>query len=203
MTALNEWGYTPEQWANLTPQKRWKIKNRDKTQLQQKRRRERWKESPELYREAIAADRAYKDGWKERNKRLTDKYRQTYRERKKAEREAIKAAQEAARKALIPVRRKENRAAFDKDPAGLYASIRRAIPRSFPADVRDDIATDISIALLDGEIALDEIETSVSQFLSKHYQGRDWHQNISFDQPIAGTNDLRLGDRIAADAFHF
>lgn len=128
--------------------------------------------------------------------------KQKYDERKRLRIENDLRA-EAERRAMAPIWKKEARAAFNRNPAAIMDRIKRAIPRGYPADVRDDVATDMTIALFDGEIALAEIERAASTFIAKHYRDREWHALISTDAPIAGTDNLRLGDTITADAFHF
>jgi hypothetical protein len=110
--------------------------------------------------------------------------------------EAAAAAAEAMRVAGIKQRRTENRQAFNADARGLCARIKAAIPRSFPADIRDDVASDMSIALMDGEIALNEIESKARHFISLHYKAREWHTALSLDAVTAGTDDLRAIDRL-------
>ena len=111
---------------------------------------------------------------------------------------AAKAA-EAFRIARMQQRRMENRQAFKADASGLYARIKAAIPRSFPADVRDDVTSDISIALMDGAIALAEIESTARHFISLHYKSRDWHTAFSLDAVIPGMDDLRGIDCLTYD----
>lgn len=117
---------------------------------------------------------------------------------RRARREAARIAAEKTRKAEAVTHRKENRAAFNLDPEAIYKRIRKAIPRSIFADIRDDIANDIAIALLDGEISLDGIETSVRDYLSKHLRQREWSRVWSLDAIIPGTDNVSRIDTIAA-----
>lgn len=117
---------------------------------------------------------------------------------RRARREAARKAAEKARKADAVTRRKENRAALNSNPEAVYGRIRRAIPRSIFADIRDDIANDITIALLDGEIGLGEIEASVRTYLSRHFRAREWSSVWSLDAIIPETDGLSLIDTIAA-----
>lgn len=112
-------------------------------------------------------------------------------ERRKARLAAKRAALREAREAQAAQWRIENRAAFDRDAAAIYARIRRAIPRTIYADIRDDLATDIAIALLDGELAMTEIEGSVRRFMAAHLKAREWRM-ASLDALIPGDRDWRL-----------
>lgn len=188
---------------------------RDREKIR-KRNRERMRRYRASYsEEKKAEERDKKNAWRRRKwARMSDEWRRkelddfaakraAYKAKVKKAKEELRIEAEKKRRARIPLVRAENRRAFDADPAGMYARIRRAVPRHCPSDVRDDIAADISIALLDGELELDEIERSVTRFVSAHYRAREWHEAHSLDAIIPGTDNLRLVDTIAADAAHF
>lgn len=118
-------------------------------------------------------------------------------ERRRAARKAERIAAEKVRRAQAAKWKAENRAAFDEDAAAIYARISRAIPAGYPSDIRDDVASDISIALLDGELPINGIEREVRRFISAHFSGREWGRIWSLDAAIPGTDGIRRIDTIA------
>lgn len=211
---VNEFGYTPEAWAALTYRQRWCIKNRARVRAaaakyrdahraeinakERKRRR-----SPEVRAQRNASERAriakMTPEQRKRDSARRAALSRKYYAKQKAERDAVKAAQQAERQANAPAWRKEARAAFDRDHTGLQRRIHKAVPRHFPKDIRDDIAMDITVALLDGEISLSEIEARANHYARRNFQVREWWSTVSLDLPIAGTNDLRLIDTLTQE----
>lgn len=125
------------------------------------------------------------------------RYARTARMRAAKEQAAELARVERAEKAKVW--KVQNRVLFEKSPSDLYARISKAVPRTFHRDVRDDVISDIAVALLDGEISHAEIETLATRFISSHFKFREWHQLLSIDGTVTGNDNLRIVDTIAED----
>ncbi|MBN9033677.1 MAG: hypothetical protein J0I23_28175 [Rhizobiales bacterium] len=202
MSDVNEFGYTPEAWAALTTMQRYRKRHPEKERMA--------KMTPEqkarcLALRAAAQKRYFANRTLERRE-ADRQWRLDYNLRRREERavaraarEATKAAQEAERKANAPAWSKESRAAFDADPRGLQRRIYKAVPRHWPQDIRDDIVMDITVALLDGELSLAEIETRAGFYVNKHFRGRDYGRTLSIDLPMIGSDDNRLIDTLTQE----
>ncbi|MBE0563629.1 MAG: hypothetical protein IH622_22815 [Ochrobactrum anthropi] len=83
----------------------------------------------------------------------------------------------------------------------IYAQVHKIVPYKYPRDVRDDIIMEIVLAILEGTHTVESAAKNLSKFVPGHH--RDSFKQVSMDAPVAGTDNLRIGDRIAADAFHF
>ena len=66
-----------------------------------------------------------------------------------------------------------------------------AIPRSYPRDVRDDIKSEIVLAVLEGRVKLDQIAKQAKRFITGYWRGRPDYHAQSFDARI-GANGGRL-----------
>lgn len=126
--------------------------------------------------------------WRKSAERLRVKRAEVKTERQRAEAIAF-----AARATKLKA---DNRTAFVTTPDALYARARKAIPYGYPEDVREDVANDMVIALLDGELAADEIEKRARQYIAKHYKARDWFTAVSYDAPKPGHEGKTYKDFI-------
>lgn len=120
-------------------------------------------------------------------------------ETRRRRREAARIEREKQRQELSVARRVENRRAINEDGTSIYQMIIKSIPRTIYADIRDDIANDIVIALYDGEIGTDEIKSSVTTYLRRHLRLRDWYGSISLDTPLPDFDTLTIGDTLATN----
>ncbi|WP_378952205.1 hypothetical protein [Mesorhizobium sp. ANAO-SY3R2] len=113
----------------------------------------------------------------------------TDRARKVARGNEAKRKQRRARRHLAEIQREERRvansiensAAWTAAPEKLFARVRKAVLSSLPRDVRDDVASDIVLALFDGHIAVDQIEMKAKSYINAHYRSRDFHSTFSID----------------------
>lgn len=163
--------------------------------------------SPEEKRERLAK------GAKQKRERLSrmsieqrdelwEKRNRFYKDRR-LQHEGKKADIEALRIARIPLLKIQNRLTFDTNPTLIYNRIRQAIPRHLPADIRDDLSLEMSVALLEGELAFDEIEASAKKFVTKHYRDREWHLTLSYDQIQFNDDKTTWAEKIDSRVEHF
>lgn len=120
----------------------------------------------------------------------TDKYKQYQREYNRLKR--------AKAPKLLPLGEYMKRALLAEP---IYAQVDRIVPHKYPRDVRDDIIMEIVLAILEGTHTVESAAKNLSKFAPGHH--RDSFKHVSMDAPVPGTDNLRIGDRIAADAFHF
>jgi hypothetical protein len=190
---LNEWGFSSEEWEAIGFRTRYDIKNWQVELF----RKELWKrENPEAQRE-------YRRLWRKRN---PEKVREQKR-RARARRKALKIAEQehaiTEREKMRVTWSEQNRLALARDVAGLSRRLRRVVTaRGYPPDVRDDIVSDLMIALLEGDLSINELDTSVTPYAQAHYRGRDWRRTVSFDAPISDSG-ITLGETIPSDVERF
>lgn len=106
---------------------------------------------------------------------------------RRAKREAEAAAREAERNARRPAVKAANREALLINSNEVYDRIMEALP-PLAYDDRADITNDIVIALLDGDITIDEIKSAAGPFVTAHFKARGYHDMLSLDATIPGTS---------------
>ncbi|WP_156387017.1 MULTISPECIES: hypothetical protein [unclassified Rhizobium] len=178
---LNEWGYSSEEWSALGWRKRSRIRNWSIDRLSN------W----EWHRE-------YKRIWVKRNpEKVKEAKRRHYDKLKRARVEAA-AADQAARESQRDKWIAQNQRALSKEPLEVYRRVIRAISkRGYPPDVQDDIASEMILSLMQGDIPLSEIEVKVNCYARDHYRQREWKQTISLDAPNRNDDgNTTFGDTI-------
>lgn len=96
----------------------------------------------------------------------------------------------------------ETKEAMSRNPGVIFSQIRRAVSANkYPVDVIDDIASDMMIGLLQGDMPLSEIKASVARYAQEHYRQRGWKKTLSLHAPRFPSGDgiETLGDRLATD----
>lgn len=168
-------------------ERKWKAANPDKVAAAQRKYAENRVLSPEARERKNASHRA----WKKRNAERVRAYNREYARRRAAAkgRMTLKGVGEALETAL--------------GKNTLYAAAVAAVPRTLPRDVRMDVVSAIVLAVLEGEFAEADIASEAKRFVTAHYRMFDQFKHRSLDAVIPGTENLRLGDTIASDAFHF
>lgn len=141
--------------------------------------------------------------WKKKNRERCIKYNRRWRASNKdhiAEYNRRRREEMRAGRTDLPPLGEVLKAALSQD--ALYAAAAGAVPRTMPDHVRDDIISEIVIAVLEGDMTVADISDNVKRFVTAYWSGRDFHRTVSLDATISGTDNLRLGDIIASDAFH-
>lgn len=79
---------------------------------------------------------------------------------------------------------------------GIYVAVEQLVPKYLPADIRDDMAMEIIVAILEGAHTIETARKALWTFAPPHY--RDRFRQVSIDATISGTEGLRLIDVLAA-----
>lgn len=90
------------------------------------------------------------------------------------------------------------------ETTALLAEINSVIPRELPEFMRSDIASDITVALLEGIIKIGSLKSEARSYLTAHRKMfPDKWGPISIDAPIPGTDGFTLADTFSNDTPHF
>ncbi|TGN75949.1 hypothetical protein EOW77_0032285 [Bradyrhizobium yuanmingense] len=84
-----------------------------------------------------------------------------------------------------------------------YRIADKFVPRHYDRADRDDIKSDIVMAVIAGEFALDEIGENARWFISEHFRGGIFSSGRfgSVDAPIFSDSDTPLVDRLSSDDY--
>lgn len=136
-------------------------------------------------------------------------------ERAKAARDRrrqIRADEAKARAALRPSTRPARRAKI-KQPepdqvtigqrlrsCDLYARVDTLISRWLPPDVREDVVSDLILAILEGNVDENPSPAQARAFVTAHYRRFDRFRVRSLDDFVPGSEKCRFVDLVASDA---
>lgn len=82
----------------------------------------------------------------------------------------------------------------------LIAKVNAVIPKSFPEQVRADLAQDMILGVLAGDMTEADLAKSIPKYWTKYYKGYDNRfACLSWDQPVPGTDGQRWDDKISSD----
>jgi hypothetical protein len=76
------------------------------------------------------------------------------------------------------------------------ARLKKALPATLPRHVRDDVTSDIVVAILEGRLQLSQLATKAQKYLAAHNYTFDRFGSFSLDEPIPGTDGLTYSDRL-------
>ncbi|AZO23883.1 hypothetical protein EJ070_26505 [Mesorhizobium sp. M1E.F.Ca.ET.045.02.1.1] len=82
-------------------------------------------------------------------------------------------------------------------PEGLMRAVNAAISPALPRFIKDEIAGEMMLAVLEGTLLLDQIRAKVQEYLRRYNRDYDTFKVLSLDAPIAGT-DLRRIDTLTS-----
>lgn len=74
------------------------------------------------------------------------------------------------------------------------------IPNRLPIDVRDDVISEICVAVYSGSLAIAEIPIRAKAFVSEHYRNRQFHGTVSLNVPLPGGDGATMIDLIPQGA---
>ena len=83
-------------------------------------------------------------------------------------------------------------------PDAVFRMIDKAVSRSLPRHVRDDVISAMCLAVLEGQLFVEHIEKEAQQFLRAHNRMFDHFKTVSLDAPVRGSEDMTLLDTLAA-----
>lgn len=89
-------------------------------------------------------------------------------------------------------------------PERIMRAAREAVPAGLPDHVRDDVASEMMLAMFEGRLALRDLGRRVREYLAAHYRIHPTRYGpLSLDEPRFEDGRATLGDTIASTAFHF
>lgn len=75
----------------------------------------------------------------------------------------------------------------------LYAAVNAAVSVGLPRHIRDDVISSMVLAVLEGEIAIDDAKGKAREFTARYHRAADTYRLKSYDNNI-GDTDLKLID---------
>lgn len=117
---------------------------------------------------------------------------------RKVVREELKSqkAQEEARRKEDARQTLGNKIKGQLSQNDLFATVNRCVPVGLPTHIRDDVVGAMVLAVLEGELSLDQVPKRAREFTAAYHREAGTYSNMSIDAPIAGTDDLRLIDTL-------
>lgn len=85
-----------------------------------------------------------------------------------------------------------------RDP--LYVRIAAAVPRAIGRSLRDDVISDLYLAVLEGEVEEADVEKEARQFISRGYGLWESRRGLSLDTPMGPDDHRRWVDMIPDEA---
>lgn len=86
----------------------------------------------------------------------------------------------------------------------VYRVLNAALPRAMDPDVRDDVLSSMMLAVLAGEVSLDEAKKDWKKFRTAYYRDFNWNSHVSLDEQLGNDGDgATRGDFIRSDTLHF
>lgn len=86
----------------------------------------------------------------------------------------------------------------------MMSAVDAVIPRGLPDFMRADLASDITLALLEGELKFENLESEARSYLTAHRKMfPDKWGPVSIDETIPGTDGLTIADTLSNDSVHF
>ncbi len=148
-----------------------------------------------------AISRSLLDNWRASDRGFDAAIRAIVTARATEKKERRTAAAEAGRtRRLVRKEGARQRRLAEADAATdpVYSAADKAVPRTYPEDVRDDVISSIFLAVIEGEIDAREIPTKAKQFVSAYWRSRPEFHALSLDAPVGHSGGrLTLHDVIA------
>lgn len=139
--------------------------------------------------------RAYNKKWRDNNRDHLQRYQREYQarniERYRALWATYRARKRASRAPAIPFGELLGAALSSN---ALWAKANGAVSRSLPDHARDDIVSEIVLAVLEGKMEMEHINEQASRFVRSYWAARDLHKTVSIDSTINGTDGLTYLD---------
>lgn len=92
--------------------------------------------------------------------------------------------------------KRKSQSVIHESPDKIYRSILGALPSSLPRHVRDDVASSLCLAVLEGKVLVKNIVKAAGEFLRAYNREYDTFKTVSLDETIPGTTMTRL-DKLA------
>lgn len=167
--------------------RRWRANNRDKVCEDARR----WRaNNPE---KAIEISRRWRERNPEQSLECTRRWRKNNSEKAREYARQYRKKRARIKAALLPPGEILKTALLQND---LYAEASRQVPAGLPSFIRDDIISDIVIAVLDGEISAADIALKAKGIIKAYWRQFSDQRLVSLDDTVPGT-DLKRIDRIS------
>lgn len=130
----------------------------------------------------------------------TARYNEEHREERKAKWKLYylrNVEQIRERRRLVRVSERSVRQA-NHSPEMLMRAVYAAIPPTLPKFIRDEVAGEMMLAVLEGALLMDNIRRSVAEHLRRYNKGYETFKLLSLDAPIAGTDHLHGIDMLTS-----
>lgn len=104
-------------------------------------------------------------------------------------------------------KRKHQKKRIRKKPAllmdGVVKYLRKALPASLPTYARDDIISDVTLAVMEGKITLEQVPAKAKAFVTAHYRMFDQHKTLSLDKETFDGEGKTFVDMLPSDAMEW
>lgn len=220
-------GYTEAQWKALTPRERtnigkkaYRLRNSERLRLKAAKynaenrervnaaRRQYHKDHAEAER---ARDKAYRAAGR-RNKPKTDEQkaksaahnRRYYHAdietaRAKNREKYHRYAEKILAQQKVRLHKKKSVAVMRLKPDEIWHRLERAINRALPQHIRDDVIGTMALAVLEGRLLVEKIESAARAFVTAYNRDNRVYEDLSLDAPIPGMDGMTYMDRLAAE----
>lgn len=74
--------------------------------------------------------------------------------------------------------------------------LKKALPVGLPDYVRDDVTSEVLLAILEGKLRIGQVSAKARLYLAAHNIMFDEFATVSLDAPVPGTDGLTYGDRL-------
>lgn len=81
----------------------------------------------------------------------------------------------------------------------IYAAASNAVPNRYAPHNRDDIISDIVLAVIENKLTINDIPKQAKSFIAAYWKQRDLFGTLSLDAPISGMGGLTYLDRLAGE----
>jgi len=175
----------------------WREKNPEKVREMNRRGGARYRaNNPEKAREV-------RRRWREKNLEHIREYKRLYRadnREKTLEYKRLYRAKQARIKASLAPSGESLKTALLQNE--LYAEASRHVPARLPDFIRDDIVSDIVIAVLDGEFAVTDIALKATAVMAAYWRQFGDQRLVSLDAELTGTDFRRIDTISNEDALY-
>lgn len=77
------------------------------------------------------------------------------------------------------------------NPDKVYLLLQRAVSRSLPQHIRDDLISTMCLAVLEGKLLVENIDKEARKYVTDYNRVNDTYKNVSLDAPINGDGFTR------------
>lgn len=165
-------------------------------------------ETKRRYREANKERiRAAQKEWRAKNKAHRSAYNKAWTEANRDKARARELRYYARNKVRLlakwqaEYRQRKSKKAIRVNPDEVYRHVMKAVPRALPKFMRDDIVSNMLLAILEGDILIKNIDKEVKKFLTSYNREYDTFKTKSLDAPIAGTDGMTMLDTLTYDQY--